>query len=153
MTLSEARGGARVQTESFDLGAELAALTHGRTDIGGVGSFIGLVRAAAGLISLTLEHYPGMTEASLATIAEQAKTRFDLIDVTVIHRVGTLYPGDPIVLVLAAASHRADALAATAFLIDWLKTEAPFWKKEQFAEGARWVEARAADQEAKDAWD
>ncbi len=145
----------RVQTEPFDLGAELAALTSGRTDIGGIGSFIGVVRddPARPLLSLTLEHYPGMTEASMATIARDACTRWSLLGCTLVHRVGRLEPGADIVLVLAAAGHRGAALEATAFLIDWLKTRAPFWKCEQFADGqTRWVEARAADDEAAARW-
>ena len=142
----------RVQPECFDVAAALAAITAGRPQVGGVGSFVGLVRDEPGLVSLTVEHYPGMTERALARIADAAMTRFDLIDVTLIHRVGTLFPGDSIVLVLAAARHRAAALAATGFLIDWLKTDAPFWKKERLASGERWVEARSADAAAKDRW-
>jgi len=142
----------RVQPECFDVAAALAAITAGRPQVGGVGSFVGLVRDEPGLVSLTVEHYPGMTERALARIADAAMTRFDLIDVTLIHRVGTLFPGDSIVLVLAAARHRAAARAATGFLIDWLKTDAPFWKKERLASGERWVEARAADAAAKDRW-
>ena len=143
----------RVQTEDFDLGAALTAITAGHPQVGGVGSFVGLVRQEPGLVSLTIEHYPGMTEKSLGRIAETAISRFELIDVTLIHRVGTLLPGDPIVLVLAAASHRKAALAATEFLIDWLKTDAPFWKKEQFAASERWVEARHSDEAAKRRWE
>ena len=143
----------RVQTEPFDAGAEIAAITAGRPQTGGLGSFIGLVRAEAGLISLTLEHYPGMTEKILGQIAATAVERFQLIDVTLIHRVGTLPPGEPIVLVLATASHRKPALAATEFLIDWLKTDAPFWKQEKTEGGARWVEPRDADAAQRAAWD
>ncbi len=145
----------RVQVGPFDLAAELAALTAGRTDVGGIGSFVGVVRddPAQPLLSLTLEHYPGMTEAAMAAIAGQACTRWSLLGCTLVHRVGRLVPGDGIVLVLAAAPHRAAALEATAFLIDWLKTRAPFWKSEQFADGqARWVEAREADDEAASRW-
>ena len=145
----------RVQAGPFDLGAELAALTAGRTDIGGIGSFIGVVRddSARPLRSLTLEHYPGMTEAAMVAIAEQAARRWSLLGCTLIHRVGPLAPGDDIVLVLATAPHRGAALEATAFLIDWLKTGAPFWKSEQFADGStEWVEARAADDEAAARW-
>ncbi len=145
----------RVQAGPFDLAAELAALTAGRTDVGGIGSFVGVVRddPARPLLSLTLEHYPGMTEAAMAGIAGQACARWHLLGCTLVHRVGRLVPGDGIVLVLAAAPHRAAALEATAFLIDWLKTRAPFWKSEQFADGqARWVEAREADDEAASRW-
>jgi molybdopterin synthase catalytic subunit len=145
----------RVQTQPFDLGAEVAALTQGRTDIGGIGSFIGIVRddPAHPLLSLTLEHYPGMTEAAMAAIAAEASNRWSLLGCTLIHRVGRLELGADIVLVLAAAGHRGAALEATNFLIDWLKTRAPFWKCEQFADGqTRWVEARGADDEAASRW-
>jgi molybdopterin synthase catalytic subunit len=147
----------RVQAGPFDIGAELAALTSGRTEVGGIGSFIGTVRdTAAGrpILSMTLEHYPGMTEAAMATIAAEAERRFSLLGCTLIHRVGRLVPGDGIVLVLAAAPHRGAALDATGFLIDWLKTRAPFWKKESFEDGTEaWVEARAADDEEAARWD
>lgn len=145
----------RVQTAAFDLNAELAALTGGRTHIGGIGSFIGVVRddPAAPLESLTLEHYPGMTEAAMTGIARQACGRWSLLGCCVIHRVGRLVPGDGIVLVLTASEHRQAALDSTAFLIDWLKTRAPFWKHEQFADGTqRWVDARNADDEAASRW-
>ena len=145
----------RVGPEPFDLAAELAALLGGRTDIGGVGSFVGVVRddPARPLRSLTLEHYPGMTEAALAAIAAEACRRWDLLGCTVVHRVGRLELGESIVLVLTAAGHRAPALDATAFLIDWLKTKAPFWKSEEFADGeTRWVQARGADDEAAARW-
>lgn len=147
----------RVQHEPFDAGQEIARLTAGRTDIGGLGCFVGTVRGQVGpaaLASMTLEHYPGMTETSLQRIAAEAETRWHLLGCTVIHRVGRLEPGDPIVLVLTASAHREPALAATAFLIDWLKTRAPFWKQEQFADGAkRWVEARAEDDDAAARWE
>ena len=145
----------RVQAEPFDVGAEMAALTVGRTDIGGIGSFVGVVRndPEQKLLSLTLEHYPGMTEAAMTRIAQEACERWALLGCTVIHRVGRLEPGDGIVLVVAAAGHRGAALDATAFLIDWLKTRAPFWKSEQFADGqTRWVDAREADDEAAARW-
>ena len=145
----------RVQTDDFDLAAELAALTAGRTSVGGVASFIGIVRddPAHPLESMTLEHYPGMTEAAMTAIAEAAATRWSLTGCTVLHRVGPLRPGDNIVLVLAAAPHRAAALEAVAFLIDWLKTRAPFWKRELFRDGtARWVEALRQDDEAAARW-
>lgn len=145
-----------VQTADFDTGAELAALTSGRTDIGGIGCFVGTVRQAAegmALAALTLEHYPGMTERALEAIAAEAEQRFPLRGCTVIHRVGRLEPGANIVLVLAASAHRQAALDATGFLIDWLKTKAPFWKKEVFADGAeRWVAAREADTKAAARW-
>ena len=145
----------RVQAEPFELGAELAALVRGRRDIGGIGSFVGLVRddPARPLLSLTLEHYPGMTEAAIAAIAQEACRRWSLLGCTVVHRVGRLELGAGIVLVLTAAAHRAAALESTSFLIDWLKTRAPFWKCEQFADGqTRWVEARDADDEAAARW-
>ena len=144
-----------VQTDDFDIGAEFAALTAGRTDIGGIGCFVGTVRADAGgrVVALTLEHYPAMTERAIARIVEEAERRWQLLGCTVVHRVGRLVAGENIVLVLAAASHREAALDATAFLIDWLKTKAPFWKKEEFADGgAGWVEARAADDTAAARW-
>ncbi len=144
-----------VQTAAFDIGAEFAALTTGRTDVGGIGCFVGTVRADAGdrLVAMTLEHYPAMTERAIARIAKEAERRWQLLGCTVIHRVGCLAAGENIVLVLAAASHRQPALDATAFLIDWLKTKAPFWKKEEFAGGdAAWVEARTADDEAAARW-
>ena len=146
----------RVQAVDFDIGAETAALTRGRADIGGIGSFVGVVRdTAAGdtITSMTLEHYPGMTERALTRIGESAMARFKLQGFTLIHRVGTLYPGENIVLVLAAAPHRHAALEGTAYLIDWLKTRAPFWKRECFQNGAeRWVDAREADEAASGKW-
>ncbi len=145
----------RVQTGDFDIGAEFAALTAGRTDIGGIGCFVGTVRSSADdrVAAMTLEHYPAMTEQAIARIAGEAERRWGLLGCTVIHRVGRLVAGDNIVLVLAAAGHRQPALAATAFLIDWLKTKAPFWKKEEFAGGgACWVEARDADEAAAARW-
>jgi molybdopterin synthase catalytic subunit len=145
-----------VQQADFALGAETAALTAGRHDIGGIGSFIGTVRGTVHgrpLASMTLEHYPGMTERAMARIAAEAERRWALLGCTLIHRVGPLRPGDNIVLVLAAASHRQPALEATAFLIDWLKTRAPFWKKERFADGAEtWVDAREDDEAAAARW-
>jgi molybdopterin synthase catalytic subunit len=146
----------RVQEAPFDVAAELAALGVGRTDIGGIGCFLGVVRDSADsrpISAMTLEHYPGMTEAAIARIAAEAERRWDLLGCTAIHRVGRLLPGEPIVLVLAAAAHRGAALEATAFLIDWLKTKAPFWKKESFADGREtWVEARAEDDLAAARW-
>ena len=146
----------RVQEQDFDLGVEFARLTGGRTDIGGVGCFVGTVRDGSGgrrIAAMTLEHYPGMTERAMADIAEEAEARWTLVGCTLVHRVGRLRPGENIVLVLAAAAHRQAALDATAFLIDWLKTRAPFWKKEAFAGGGEaWVEAREADEAAAGRW-
>lgn len=145
-----------VQTADFDTGAELARLTAGRSDIGGIGCFVGTVRnTAAGrpIAALTLEHYPPMTERVLARIAQEAEQRWGLLGCTVIHRIGRLPPGANIVLVLSASAHRAAALEATAFLIDWLKTKAPFWKKEELAGGGEaWVDARESDAEAAARW-
>jgi molybdopterin synthase catalytic subunit len=142
-----------VQAAPFDLAAESAALAAGRTDVGGIASFVGLCRADDGLAALELEHYPGMTEHAIAAIAAEACARWPLSGCTVIHRVGRLAPGEPIVLVLAASAHRAAALEACAFLIDWLKTRAPFWKREHFADGReRWVAARAEDDAAAGRW-
>jgi molybdopterin synthase catalytic subunit len=143
----------RVQEAPFDAAAEAAALTEGRTDIGALASFIGICRADDGLEAMTLEHYPAMTERAIARIVAEAEARWPLAGCTVIHRVGRLLPGQPIVLVLTASAHRAAALEACAFLIDWLKTKAPFWKREEFAAGeARWVEARAEDEDAAAKW-
>jgi molybdopterin synthase catalytic subunit len=146
----------RIQDTPFDAGAELAALIAGRTDIGGIGCFVGTVRDTAGgrtITAMTLEHHPGMTERAMEAIATEAGRRWSLLGCTLIHRVGRLEPGAPIVLVLAAAPHRGAALEATAFLIDWLKTRAPFWKKESFADGGEaWVAARAEDDAAAERW-
>ena len=144
----------RVQEAPFDLQAESAALTAGREDVGAVASFVGLCRADDGLAALVLEHYPGMTERAIAGIAAEACARWPLSGCTVVHRVGRLRPGEPIVLVLTASSHRAAALESCAFLIDWLKTGAPFWKCEEFADGrgGRWVEAKAEDDAAAARW-
>jgi molybdopterin synthase catalytic subunit len=145
----------RVQTEDFDVGAEIAALRRGDARVGAVASFVGVVRdrndgdAVAGM---TLEHYPGMTEKALEAIVDEAKSRWDIIDVTVIHRVGELRPTDQIVLVVVVGSHRGAAFAACEFIMDYLKTRAPFWKKEETPEGSRWVEARASDDDAVERW-
>src|SRR5512143_1749678 len=144
-----------VQSEAFDLGAEGAAISQGRTDIGAIASFVGLARdlnEGSGVAAMTLEHYPGMTEKSLAALVDEARSRWTLLDVTVIHRVGRLLPGDPIVLVAVASSHRGEAFAACEFIMDYLKTRAPFWKKEETREGERWVEARASDDAAAARW-
>jgi molybdopterin synthase catalytic subunit len=143
----------RVQERDFDVSAELAALTTGRTEIGGIGCFIGVVRSGGDLATMILEHYPGMTERAIRQITDEAERRWKLLGCTVIHRVGRLAPGAQIVLVLAAAAHRAEALEATAFLIDWLKTKAPFWKREELADGSgRWVDAKEADDAASARW-
>lgn len=149
----------RVQQEDFDAGAELAALRLGKPAVGAIASFIGIVRDsnvvgddAARVGALTLEHYPGMTERSLEAICARAFARWSLIDVTVVHRHGRLLPTDQIVFVAASAAHRGDAFDACAFLMDYLKTEAPFWKKEATDAGERWVEARASDESAADRW-
>ena len=142
-----------VQEAAFDVTAETARLTAGRTDIGAVASFIGICRADDGLAAMVLEHYPGMTERAMAKIAAEAEARWPLTGCTLIHRVGRLEPGAPIVLVLTASAHRQAALDACAFLMDWLKTRAPFWKREEFTAGAaRWVEARAEDDAAAQKW-
>lgn len=143
----------RVQSEPFDLAAETAALTHGRTDIGALVTFTGLVRGETGAGALTLEHYPAMTGKALRTIADEAAARFPILAGTLIHRHGRLLPGDPIVLVAIAAAHRAPAFEACEFLMDWLKTRAPFWKKEEVAGKAIWVEASSADDRAVRRWE
>ena len=145
----------RVQQEDFDIGAEVAALTGGRTDIGGVATFLGLVRDMAGgerISAMTLEHYPGMTEKLLDEIEAQARARWPLDDALIIHRYGRLEPGDRIVLVVTASAHRKDAIESCDFLIDWLKTKAPFWKLEETGKGGQWVEARQSDEEAAARW-
>ena len=141
----------RVQPTDFDVGAELARLEA--LGGGGVASFTGIVRGGDELTALELEHHPGITRAMMTRIAEEAAERWPLLGVTAIHRHGRLQPGERIVLAAAASPHRAAALEATAFLIDWLKTRAPFWKKEYFADGtSRWVAARAADEDAAARW-
>jgi molybdopterin synthase catalytic subunit len=148
----------KVQSEDFDVGAEIAAMTAGRTDIGGIGCFVGTVRdnakgVASAVTGMTLEHYPGMTERAIARITDEAAERWPLLGCTIIHRIGALRPGDNIVLVIAASAHRQAALDATAFLIDWLKTKAPFWKREDFSNGAgAWVDARDEDDAAASRW-
>ena len=142
-----------VQEAVFDLAAESAALSAGRDDIGGIASFVGICRADDGIAAMVLEHYPGMTEKALAAIAAEAERRWPLTGCTIIHRVGRLEPGAPIVLVLTASAHRSAALESCAFLIEWLKTGAPVWKREEFADGtSRWVEARAEDKAATSRW-
>jgi len=145
----------RVQAEDFDPGREIEAITAGNTAIGGVASFIGLVREMAdggNVGAMTLEHYPGMTEKMLAAIEAEANSRWPLQASLIIHRYGRLEPGDRIVLVVTASAHRQAALEACHFLIDWLKTKAPFWKLEETGSGEKWVEARATDDAAADRW-
>ena len=144
----------RVQEQPFDVGAELAALTAGRTDLGAVASFVGLVRdmADAPITAMTLEHYPGMTEKKLAEIEAVANARWPLEASLIVHRYGRMLPGEPIVLVATASAHRAAALESCAFLIDWLKTSAPFWKLEETVDESRWVVARESDEQAAARW-
>jgi len=144
----------RVQREDFDIAAEVARLTAGRTDIGAIVTFTGRVRADAGqLAAMTLEHYPGMTEAELNRIEAEAQARWPLQASLVVHRVGELAPGDNIVLVVTASAHRQAAFEAAGFLMDYLKTRAPFWKKETSASGeSTWVEARQGDENAARRW-
>jgi molybdopterin synthase catalytic subunit len=145
----------RVQTQAFDFGAEIESLRAARSDIGAIASFIGTVRdlhEGTQVKTLTLEHYPGMTETALEEIVGEAQARWQVYEILVIHRVGTLQPRDPIVLVAVTSAHRGEAFAACEFVMDWLKTRAPFWKKEPTPAGERWVEARAADDEAAARW-
>ena len=145
----------RVQTVPFDAAAEAAALTRGRTDIGALVSFVGLCRDEAGtLAALELEHYPGMAEAELARIAAEAERRWPLLGLTIVHRSGKIRPGESIVLVLTASAHRQAAFSAAEFLMDFLKSRAPFWKKEHRADGTpgAWVEAKDADEAALGRW-
>ena len=145
----------RIQTADFDVGAELAALRRGNPAIGAVASFIGTVRDVndgGAVAEMTLEHYPGMTEKAIEEIIAQALARWNMIDARVIHRVGSLRPGDQIVLVAVASAHRGDAFAACEFIMDYLKTRAPFWKKEQSGATARLVEARESDDIAAERW-
>ena len=145
----------RVQTEDFDVAQELARVRRGDHGIGGIALFVGVVRAGAGdetIRAMTLEHYPAMTERELAKIEAEAKARWPLEAVTIIHRYGRLEPGDQIVLVIAASSHRQAAFEACEFLVDWLKTKAPCWKLEDTSSGSHWVEARAADDDAAERW-
>ena len=146
----------RVQREDFDVGAEIAALRKGDGAVGAVATFIGTVRdanAGVGVATMTLEHYPGMTERSIEAIITEARARWQVLDALVIHRIGALAPTDQIVLVVVAAPHRGDAFAACEFLMDYLKTRAPFWKKERTPAGSRWVEARTSDDEAAARWE
>jgi molybdopterin synthase catalytic subunit len=137
-----------VQQEDFDLGLEVLEIQQNNL-VGAVASFVGQVR---GDVPMTLEHYPGMTENAIKKIVEEARSRWQVMDYIVIHRYGDLQPNDQIVLVAIASSHRGDAFAACQFIMDYLKTEAPFWKKEHHPEGARWVDARESDDQAKARW-
>ena len=145
----------RVQREDFDVGHELAALRDGDPAVGAVAAFIGTVRdinADSSVSGMTLEHYPGMTEKALDAIVAEAKARWNILQALVIHRVGPLKPADQIVLVGVTSAHRGEAFAACEFIMDYLKTRAPFWKKEETASGTRWVEARASDDDAAARW-
>lgn len=145
----------RIQTFDFDVSAEIAALRRGNPKIGAVASFVGIVRdvnAGDPVAVMTLEHYPGMTEKAIEEIVAQARARWDVLDALVIHRVGSLKPQDQVVLVVVASAHRGDAFAACEFIMDYLKTRAPFWKKESTDKGTRWVEARADDELAAERW-
>ena len=144
-----------VTTEPFDIGVETARIREGSPDMGAIVTFTGVVRNVndgSNVTAMTLEHYPSMTQKSLAKIVETARGRWPLGDVTVIHRVGRMVVGEEIVLVAVASRHRHAAFEAASFIMDWLKTEAPFWKKEETPEGARWVDARESDEEAKARW-
>jgi molybdopterin synthase catalytic subunit len=151
----DGRDHVRVQTGDFDAGLEIARLRAGRADIGAIASFIGTVRDvndAAAVTGLTLEHYPGMTEQALTDIVGEARRRFAILDALVVHRVGALRPGDQIVLVVITSAHRGTAFDACEYVMDMLKTRAPFWKKERTSQGDRWVEARASDDAAAGRW-
>ncbi|MDF1722067.1 MAG: molybdenum cofactor biosynthesis protein MoaE [Minwuia sp.] len=145
----------RVQRDDFDVSREMDALLTGRKDIGGVVSFTGLVRDFSddrNVGALTLEHYPGMTEKALAAIEAEAHERFDIQASLIVHRFGRMEPGERIVLVIAASAHRGEAFRAAEFLMDWLKTKAPFWKSEDTPDGPKWVESRATDDTATERW-
>jgi len=145
----------RVQTDDFDLSEEVRRLRAGRPEVGAVVTFVGTVRDVndgASVAEMELEHYPGMTEKALEDIVARAKARWSLIDALVIHRVGPMRPEEQIVLVVTLSAHRGEAFAACEFIMDYLKTEAPFWKKEQTPQGARWVDARSSDDAALRKW-
>ena len=145
----------RIQSDDFDLSAEITALRRGNPKIGAVASFVGIVRdvnEGDSVAGMTLEHYAGMTERAIAEIIDQARARWNVIEALVIHRVGALRPLDQIVLVVVASEHRGDAFASCEFVMDYLKTRAPFWKKENTDKGARWVEARTDDDIAAERW-
>ena len=146
----------RIQHDDFDAGAEIARLRAGDPRVGAVASFVGVARDrndGATVATLTLEHYPGMTERAIEAIVEKAKARWQVFEILVIHRIGMLRPLDQIVLVVATGAHRGEAFAACEFVMDYLKTEAPFWKKEATPEGARWVDARESDDAARRRWE
>ncbi|MEW5787456.1 MAG: molybdopterin synthase catalytic subunit MoaE [Pseudomonadota bacterium] len=145
-----------VQSQAFELQTEVAALYRANPRVGAVAAFLGLVRdvnEGQSVSAMTLEHYPGMTEKALADIVAEARTRWEVLDACVIHRVGPLQPTDPIVLVAVASSHRGDAFAACEFIMDYLKTRAPFWKKEATPDGEKWVDARESDDTAAARWE
>ena len=145
----------RIQREVFDTGAEIARLTKGREDVGAVVTFTGLCRSdgeTGPIRAMTLEHYPGMAEEELGRLEERARERWPLQDCLIVHRYGRLVPGDPIVLVVTLSTHREAAFEAASFLMDFLKTSAPFWKQEEGAEGEQWVDAKATDDAARDRW-
>jgi molybdopterin synthase catalytic subunit len=146
----------RVQEQDFDISAEIAAMRQGNPKIGAIASFVGVVRdvnEGDSVSTMSLEHYPGMTEKSIAAIIGEASGRWEVLDALVIHRVGTLRPTDQIVLVIVASTHRGDAFAACEFIMDYLKTRAPFWKKEITPQGGRWVDARVTDDQAAQRWE
>ena len=145
----------RIQNEDFDVGREIASLRAANPQVGAVASFVGVVRDVndgSSVATMTLEHYPGMTEKAIGKIIDEARGRWQIYDSLVIHRIGTLAPLDQIVLVAVTSAHRGDAFAACEFIMDYLKTQAPFWKKEKTPDGARWVEARASDDQAAERW-
>ena len=145
----------RIQTQDFDIGVELERLRRANPKIGAIASFIGVVRDmndGDAVTEMTLEHYPGMTEKALEAIVVEAKSRWEIIDVLVVHRVGALQPTEQIVLVVVTGAHRGEAFSACEFVMDYLKTRAPFWKKEQTLEGARWIDAREVDDVAAQRW-
>jgi len=145
----------RVQEQDFDINAEIAGLRRDNPKIGAIASFVGVVRDVNdgdSVATMTLEHYPGMTEKSITAIIDQARDRWEVLDALVIHRIGTLKPTDQIVLVVVASGHRGDAFAACEFIMDYLKTQAPFWKKEITPQGGRWVDARTTDDQAAERW-
>lgn len=145
----------RIQTDDFDVAAELAAIKSSKADVGAIVTFIGMVRDLNDgdiIKTLTLEHYPGMTEKSLSAIEQEAKARWKINQSLIIHRFGTLKPNDQIVLVAVTSPHRAEAFSACEFIMDYLKTKAPFWKKEATSQGERWVEAKSSDDEAQARW-
>jgi molybdopterin synthase catalytic subunit len=146
----------KVQQEDFDVGAEIGRLTEGNSKVGGLACFVGLVRDIAGddrITAMTLEHYPGMTERQLERLEAEARQRWPLQEVLIVHRYGKLEPGDRIVLVATASAHREASLESCQFLIDWLKTKAPFWKHEETESGSKWVSARAEDDAAAERWE